>query len=68
MKTRLFYCAASVALVLLVVTSAIGATDESEPAPKLESSIPWVAIMYTLVGLGGITAIGFKNSKRTHLD
>jgi len=29
---------------------------------------PWIAIGCALVGLAGICVIGFKNTKRTHLD
>ncbi len=37
-------------------------------APVLDSSMPWMAIGYAVAGLAGISVVGFKNSKRTHLD
>jgi len=37
-------------------------------APELESSTPWIAILYIVIALIGILVVGFKSSKRTHLD
>jgi len=68
MNAKWLYWGASVGSVLLRAVPASGATDQSPPAPQLEPGTPWVAILYTLVGLAGISVVGFKNSKRTHLD
>ena len=37
-------------------------------APEIESSLPWPATGYAFAGLAGICVVGFKNSRRTHLD
>ena len=37
-------------------------------APELEPSTPWIAVLYIVIALIGILVIGFKSSKRTHLD
>jgi len=37
-------------------------------APEIESSMPWLATGYAFASLAGICVVGFKNSKRTHLD
>ena len=58
-------------LLLTTVAPAVvalaGAADGYE-APEIESKPHWAAIFYAFVALAGICAVGFKNSKRTHLD
>ena len=37
-------------------------------APPIESLTPWVGIVYIVIALIGVLVVGFKSSKRTHLD
>jgi len=56
------------ALGVLVTATGAGAAGDGFTADILESSVDWFAILYALVALAGICVVGFKNSKRTHLD
>jgi hypothetical protein len=55
-------------LVLLVAFPALAGDGFEGKAPQLEPSPPWVAIVYSVVGLAGVAVVAFKNAKRTHLD
>lgn len=68
--TRLGIGAAIMLLAANIATAAdlYGSPADGYMFPGTESQIPWMAIVYFIVGLGGISAIAFKNSKRTHLD
>ena len=57
-------------LVILAIaaTAMAEAGDDGHFAPDSEAKIPWRSILYIVVALGGIAAVGFKNAKRTHLD
>ena len=57
-----------VLMVLGLAATTCLARKKKKAIPRLESSLPGYAIAYTLAGLGGIAVIGFKKSKRTHLD
>ena len=56
----------AVATLVLIPTAAI--CEDEYPAPAREESVPWLAILYAVVCLGGIAAVAFKHAKRTHLD
>ena len=47
--------------------SRVLAASKDEP-PELKSSVPLWAVLCSLVALGGICVVAFKNAKRTHLD
>jgi hypothetical protein len=63
-------------LVVLVMTgvlvfggsTALGAPKRSKEAPKIKASMPWTAVMYSVVALAGICVVAFKNPKRTRSD
>jgi hypothetical protein len=52
------------ACLLLAASSGFGATDAAS-APAGEDAVPWIAILYSLVGLAGICVVAFKNAKRS---
>ena len=61
------------ALVVVLLLAAVPAVAKKraktiDGAPVLESSLPLLAVGYLAAGLAGIAVVGFKNSKRTHLD
>lgn len=58
------------AVVLLVLTPAAMATTDGyvSEAPAIEQPPPWIAIVFSVVGLAAIAVVGFKNPNRTHLD
>ena len=61
------------ALVVVLLLAAGSAVAKQEVkrihgAPVLEWSMPWMALGYAVAALAGISVVGFKNSKRTHLD
>ena len=37
-------------------------------APEVDSAMTLMATCYALVGVIGVCVVGFKNSRRTHLD
>jgi len=47
---------------------AAAAEEEAFPPPAIEPHLPGWAIVFSLVFLLCIAAVGFKNAKRTHLD
>ena len=56
-------------LVIIVLSPCLPASGEDPyEGPQLESSAPWLAIMYAVVFAAGICVVGFKNAGRTHLD
>lgn len=72
MITRKIY---TVAGALLGVVSAAYAQDDVVKPPidgigvaPLDGSMPWIAILCTLVFVAGVAVVGFKNARRTHLD
>jgi hypothetical protein len=58
------------AMAMLALTSAAGAfeTLDHYKAPDIEEMPPWWPILYMIVFVLGIAVVGFKSSKRTHLD
>lgn len=52
------------AATVLAPAGAVLAKTKPTGAPPLEYSTPWWAIFCTLVALGGICAVAFKNAKR----
>ena len=44
------------------------ASSDGHRVPELEETSPWLALLYTAVCLAGVLVVGFKNSRRTHLD
>jgi uncharacterized membrane protein YadS len=66
MKMKKILMAAPV--LLAVLKSAWAAEGEGTAPPPIESSTPWMAILYSLVAAAAICILGFKNSHRTHLD
>jgi hypothetical protein len=63
---RLFGKAAFGVLGLLRLAPAIG--EDGYQPPSIESTPPYIAIVFSLVFLIAICAAGFKRSRRTHLD
>ena len=59
-----------IVMVLLLLAAPAWAAKRKRRtgAPEVKSSMPWMATGYALAGLAGICVVGFKNSKRTHLD
>ena len=60
-------------LVILVVLWLAAAPAQAKKrksigAPELDWSMPWLALGYSVATLAGICVVGFKNSRRTHLD
>lgn len=59
-------------MIAVVLWAAAAAAPAKAPstteAPEADWSVPWMAVGYSLATLAGIAVIGFKNSKRTHLD
>ena len=53
---------------LLAAPALAGRRKRTTGAPEIESSLSWPAIGYAFAALAGICVVGFKNSKRTHLD
>lgn len=46
----------------------VWAASDGHRVPELEETSPWLAVLYTAVCLAGVLVVGFKNSRRTHLD
>ena len=40
----------------------------SNEPPTIETSRPWMAVVYSVVALAGVCVVAFKNPKRTHSD
>ena len=55
-------------LCLLAAPAWARRRKERTGAPEIESSMSWMATGYAIAGLAGICIVGFKNSRRTHLD
>lgn len=54
-------------IVPLLIPAAALCEDEYT-TPTRKSQVPWMAILYTAVGLIGIAVVAFKHARRTHLD
>lgn len=52
----------------VLLTPAWAVAEDGYTVEGMASSTPWLAILYTVVALGGVAVVGFKNSRRTHLD
>ena len=61
---------------VLVVTSvlmfggsvALGKPKAPKGPPKIKTTIPWTAAVYSLVALAGVCVVAFKDPKRTRPD
>jgi hypothetical protein len=61
--------AAAFGSLALTAGLARGASDGFNNAvPTLEESTPWIAWLFSAAFVAAIAVVGFKNSKRTHLD
>ena len=57
------------AAAILHAGAALGQTPgDGFVAKPMAPSFPWASLLYILVALLGICVVGFKKSKRTHLD
>ncbi len=52
----------------MLLTSTAALCDDSYDVTVREGGIQWIAILYALVCLAGICVVGFKHTRRTHLD
>ena len=52
----------------VLLTPAWAAANDGYAVEGMASATPWLAILYTVIALGGASVVAFKNSKRTHLD
>jgi len=59
---------AVLALALSPISLLAAAEEEAYSPPAIEPHLPGWAIVFSLVFLLCIAAVGFKNAKRTHLD
>ncbi len=50
---------------LLPAASAASAASDAAKAPAGEDATPWIAILYSLIGLAGVCVVAFKNAKRS---
>jgi len=55
-------------LGMMALVGPADGSDELDYIPTIEISTPWMAMGYAAAGVAGIAVVGFKNSKRTHLD
>ena len=56
-------------MVLWLLAAPAWAKKTDKPgAPEVSAGMPWMATGYAIAGLAGVCIVGFKNSKRTHLD
>ena len=58
----------SLVMVAILTTLTAASQDDGFSALSRKAKTPWTAILYGVVSLAGIAVVGFKNSKRTHLD
>lgn len=56
------------AFVASMAVSSLALAQDANKAPVLEADVPWMPVIVSLVTLGGIAVVGFKNARRTHLD
>ena len=66
MKARMTSCMGAIG-ALLTLAGPLLALDTYRP-PKMEPSWGGISWLYFAVGLIGICAVAFKNSRRTHLQ
>ena len=66
MKARMTSCIGAMG-ALLAFAGPLLALDKNEP-PKIEASWGGISWLYFAVGLIGICAVAFKNSRRTHMQ
>jgi hypothetical protein len=57
-----------VSILLAQAATALAADNAESGGEAGQSTTPWAAILYLLVATAAICVVGFKNSKRTHLD
>lgn len=55
-------------LALAWMCAIASAGDDGHAATPIDPATDLLAIVYAVVALAGICVVGFKNSKRTHLD
>lgn len=55
-------------LALAWLCAIASAGDDGYAAKTIDPATDLLAIVYALAALAGICVVGFKNSKRTHLD
>ncbi len=67
---RLAARALIVAVLVLTAAGAALAAPKKDVKPKYQRdpASPLLPIVYAMVALAGVGVVGFKNSKRTHLD
>ena len=56
------------ASVILLGPAALWAKKAPAGPPKIEASLPWMALVYALAALAGVCVIAFKNPGRTKSD
>lgn len=67
-RVKKILMAAPVLLAVLKTAAAADGGGAAPSPPQIESSTPWIAILYSLLAAVAICILGFKNSRRTHLD
>lgn len=56
------------AALLPAVFAVVARAGDGYAVPDVDRKINWIAIAITVVALLAVCALGFKNSKRSHLD
>jgi hypothetical protein len=49
-------------------STAFGKSKVSKGAPKIKTTMPWTAVVYSVVALTGICVVAFKSPRRTRSD
>jgi len=65
MKRFIYSC---VAVAGAVMTPLTAWCSDRYSIPQRDETMPWPAILYTLVATAAVCAVAFKNAKRSHLD
>jgi hypothetical protein len=55
-------------VIFAALQTALAAEAKKPAAPPLEPSVPWMAIICSIIAVLVICILGFLNSRRTHLD
>jgi hypothetical protein len=55
-------------VAVLTLSATAGMAADTTKIPELEGGSTWIAWLFGAVALAGICVVGFKNSRRTHLD